>query len=660
MKKLARAVCLLAAAVVTATAAIGLGGCANKGGKGKNTDKSFSMVASWTSSGLVNHYDSNTSCNVFEIFVVEGLYRYVRSTDEVYCQVAGELPVNTKKPMSEYKDVMGEDAYNYFAGQNAATVTVSTVKIRDNAKWQNGESVVAKDIWAYYYMIHPTSSNYMAAVKAVDDKTVEFVWNPLKEPNDSVKLLLLAQDKSCTVKYDVFASYVDTVFDVVMKSPVNTDLSKWGAFNRFSTNDQIVTMNRARNAFYAFSPSWYIATGPFKLQTFSATQLLLVKNPYYWNADNIGFERIKLYSSSDLNQTYQLITGGYIDYYDGFIQQDTLNSMLASNSDLVNLKMFDPGSIGIVFNLENKLFTQPVREAFQYIFNREEIKMAANPYAQTSYYPLLGMAASEAETYMSKEHFDAIKKYEYNTAKAEELLKAAGWTKSGGKWSANGKEVKLRLGAPSTSDIASMSAEAAAAQLEAFGIGVDLLKSSNFYSNAVADNSQYDLMCEWTDLNMSFSYPTGSYNQFANIYSEWAHVERYPTDENLPDYNSQKAGGVKLIFDGLDGDTEKYEFADYINSFYSVDEKDLTYLVDVFNTGLSKLCLGVQFFQNVTAATYNVGRIDGIPFEDKWKNERNLTYVPEAGTEDFFTMARVNLVFSCNHQLAYGVYQPKS
>ena len=58
---------------------------------GKNTDNSFSMVATWTASGLVNHYNSNTNCNAFDYFVVEGLYRYVRSTDEIFCQLAGEL-----------------------------------------------------------------------------------------------------------------------------------------------------------------------------------------------------------------------------------------------------------------------------------------------------------------------------------------------------------------------------------------------------------------------------------------------------------------------------------------------------------------------------------------------------------------------------------------
>lgn len=640
--------CILALSCFTA--------CKKQNGGGKNTDNSFAMVATWTTSGLVNHYDSNTSCSAFDYFVVEGLYRYVRSTDEIFGQLAEGMPEHDTRSIAEYKDVIGVDAYNYFVGEGCETVPVTTVRIRQNAKWQNGEAFTAKDVWAYYYILHPTSSNYMAAVKAVGDKTVEFVWNPIKEPADRVKELLIAQDKSGTVKYDEFSSYVDTVYGIVMESPVNENPALWGAFNRFSTNEQIVRLNVARNAFFAYSPSWYVATGPFKLQTFSATQILLTKNEYYWNAENIGFEKIKLYSSNDLNQTYQLISNGYIDYYDGFIQQDTLESILDSNPDLVSLKMYDPGAIGLSFNLENELLTLKVREAFQYIFDREAIKLAANPYAATSYYALLGMAPSEAKSYMSETHFNALEKYSHNQAKAAELLTAAGWEKRSDGWYANGRKVEFNLGAPSGHDISATAAEAAAAQLNAFGIKCNLLKSSNFYSNVSQNNSQYDLMLEWTDLNMSFSYPTGSYNQFSSVYSRWIHLERYPADY----HDTQKAGSLKLEFSGLNGDTNTYGFADYINSFYSVDAERLTYLVDVFNTGLSKMCLGVQFFQNVTASTINVGRIKGVPLEQYWSQNRNVTYVPAAGSDDFYAVARTNLVFATNYMLAYGYYQPNN
>ena len=648
---------------VTIISLVGLLTACNTGGgggggtgktNGKNTDNSFSMVTTWTTSGLVNHYNSNTSCEAFNYFVVEGLYRYVRSTDEIFCQLADDLPVHETKSMSDYADVMGQDAYEYYGSLGKSQVTVSTIKIRPTAKWQNGEDFVAKDVWSYYYMIHPTSSNYMAGVKVVDDKTVQFIWSPVKEPVNEVKNLLLAQDKSGTIKYDLFSSYIDPIFDIVMNSPLNTNQSLWGAFNRFSTDEQIVRMNVIRNNFYQYSPSWYVATGPFRLETFSATQILLLKNEFYWNAANIGFDKVKLYSSNDLNQTYSLITNGYVTYYDGFIQQDTLESMLATNKDLINLKMYDPGSIGLTFNLEKTIFTDKVREAFQYIFDREEIKLSANPYGTTSYYPLIGMAASEAERYMSKAHFDALPKYSFNREKATQLLLEAGWTKEGNKWMRGGSQVTLTLGAPSSHDISSTASEAAAAQLEDFGIKVNLLKSTAYYGNAEQEHSVYDLTLEWTDLNMSFSYPTGSYNQFANIYSKWVHVQRYPSNY----FDTQKAGSPKMVFDGLDGDTETYEFADYINSFYSVEPSKLTYLVDVFNTGISKMNLGIQFFQNVTASTINTSHITGVPFEDRWSVEPNVSYVPAVNTEDFFTVARTNLPFATSYNIIFGVYQP--
>ena len=644
--------------ILLATSTLLLSSCGSNpvGGGGINEDNSFAMVTTWTTSGLVNHYDSNTSCEAFNYFVVEGMYRYVRSTDEIFCQLAAELPTHRECDIADYRDVIGSDAYDYYVAQGASKVTVTTGKIREDAKWQNGEPFTAKDVWAYYYMIHPTSSNYLAAVKAVDDLTVEYIWNPLKEPNNKAKELLLAQDKSGTVKYDEFSSYVDEVYKIVMQSPVNTNPNLWGAFNRFSTDDQISRMQVVRNNFYEYSPSWYIATGPFKLEKFTATQILLVKNEHYWNAENIGFEKIKLYSSNDLNQTYQLIQRNYVSYHDGFIQQDVLESMLDANENLVNLKMYDPGSIGVTFNTSKSIFTLPVRQAFQYILNREEVKDAANPYATTSYYPTLGMAESEAKTYMSEKHFNELPKYEYNQDKAKQLLEAQGWTKQSDGWhDANGNLVSLKLGAPSGHDISSTASEAVAAQLEGFGIHIDLLKSSNFYGTA-SDSNQYDLMLEWTDLNMSFSYPTGSYLQFSNFYSKWAKVERYPS--NYPD--TQKAGNVRLTFDGLDGDSKKYEFADYINSFYSIEGDELTYLVDVFNTGLSNLCLGIQLFQNVTASTINVGHVKGVPLEEYWSENRNVTYVPQAGTEDFFVVARTNLVYATNYLFEFGIYQPNT
>ena len=624
---------------------------------GKNTDNSFGMVASWTATGLLNHYDSLTTCTVFPLFVVEGLYAYVRSTDEIYCQLAAEMPVHSTEDMMQNESVIGTDSCDYFKGNGYDSVPVTTIKIRDNAKWQNGDAFTAKDVWAYYYTIQPATIGYILAVVPVDDTTVKFIWNPMKEPADTVKELLIAQDISGTVKYDEFAEYVDPIYDILMKSPVNDDQSVWGWFNRVPSSEDMVEITRIKQEFFSYNPDWYVATGPFKLDKFSETQILLTKNEYHWNADSVKFDKIKLYSSSDLNQIYQLIEAGYIDYYDGLMQKDTLERLLASNEDLVNVKMYDPGATGLVFNLNNKLLADiRVRTALQYVFDRDAVKNAANPYAATSWYPLIGMAPSEAKKNMSEENFNALTQYSFDQEKAAALLREAGWEKKGDTWYADGEPVEFTLAAPPSHDISTTAAETVAAQLNAFGIKCKLILSANFFAEARSENSKYDMMLEWADLNASFSYPAGSYNQFNGDYAYRIHLERYPTDYE----DTRRAGHLRLEFKGLNGDEKTYAFADYINQFYSLDENEVTYIVDVFNTGLSELCLGIQFFQNVTASTYNVGRINGIPFAELWGEDRNCTYVPELGTEDAIIMARTNLMFSKNYQLVYGIYEPNT
>ena len=88
---------------------------------------------------------------------------------------------------------------------------------------------------------------------------------------------MLSQDKSGSVKYDEFSYYADEIHDLVLDSPVNENLNLWGAFNRFSNPDQVVKLNKLRQQFYTYSPTWYISTGPFRLETFSATQIWVFK-----------------------------------------------------------------------------------------------------------------------------------------------------------------------------------------------------------------------------------------------------------------------------------------------------------------------------------------------------------------------------------------------
>lgn len=601
-----------------------------------NDRKVYRIISNWERTGIKNHYFAGTNVGPLEWFSIEGLYKYVRSTDEI-------VPVLAAGPMRHVSD------------------TVSEIDIKQDAKWQNGDDFVAKDVEAFYYLNHTTATNYMLSVEAVGEKLVRITWNSKRLPSNQVKELLVAQDRHGTVQYNEFKAFADTAKAIVLASPsIADDSTTWGAFNKFSTTVQIGELERNYTAFREYEPAWFVCTGPFKLVRFSATQLVLEKAPTHFAYDTIGFEVVEVYSSSDLNTTYGYLANNTIDYQDGMANITVMDTLLSKNPHLVHLKMYDPGAIGIMFNLEKSIWSDKVREAFQYIFNREEMKNAGNPYAITSYFALSGIAPSEARKWMKSEHFAQMKTYTFDLAKAEQLLIEAGWTKVGGTWrQIGGAPIELQMGFNSSHPGQKDVANAAAAALNAFGIPTVLKAAGDhglWYQAAIQTNSTYDLSVGWTDLNMSFGFPTGSFKQFSTDMSKVAHLPRYAVDYMVGGEISPLAGEVQLTFDDLNGGS--VEFAQMIDIFYSLSGDALANLVGAFTLGISSLNLGVQFYQNVTGSFVNAGYIDGVPLEDRWSVDRNVTYVPEYGTPEFFAVARTNMHFAGIVNLIEGIYQP--
>src|SRR5690606_17084718 len=163
----------------------------------------------------------------------------------------------------------------------------------------------------------------------------------------------------------------------------------------------------------------------------------------------------------------------------------------------------------------------------------------------------------------------------------------------------------------------------------------------------------------WTDLNMSFSYPTGSLKQFADVYSRYAHIPRFPADMIGDDGQiSPLSNRINLVVDDLKNPGGKIQFSEVVDILYSLPEDRLEDTIGSLIVGISKMNIGVQFYQNVTGSFIDVSMIDGVPLESYWSVDRNVTYVPGVNTEDFFLVAKTNLHYANSTVFVTGIYKP--
>lgn len=607
----------------------------------EDTPTTFRVARAWDRTGIRNHYHGGASVGAIEWFCVEPLAQYVRSTDEVKYLLAEEFIHNDDH--------------------------TTTIKLREDAKWFTGEDFKAEDVVAFFLINQVSVVNYLSQeIEIINDKTLKLYWKPWMEPNDYVKTLLLAENKVGSVQYTIFKPYIDRVKEILEDQPrCEEGYTGWAPFGYQNAPESEELYYDNYRSFQAVNPEVFVGTGPYKVDRVTQNQMILTKNEDYYFADQVKFDRILAYNVTDITTIYNMLTNGEIDYQDGLAPEATLNAILNGNPDMVHLKMFDPGAIGLVFNLEKDIWTDKVREAFQYIFNREEMRNAGNKYGITSYYPLIGMAPSEAKTWMNPDDFNNIPEYSQDQAKAANLLEEAGWSKTDGVWyDANENVVELSLGYDGSHPGMSGVAEAVSSALVDFGINAVLKRAADFgswFDTAKATDSAYDLSVNWTDLNMSFSYPTGSFIYvLRDINGPIMHLSTFTQeefDQGLIDEND--IGQLNLVFDHVHGEGT-VKIYKYLSNMYSMSEEELQNALADMVFGFANLNYGVEFYQNVTGSFLNTTTISGIPLSDYYTEDRNVTYVPPVGTDDFFAVARTNLYFSQALPFKDGEYSPNA
>ncbi|MCQ2742674.1 MAG: ABC transporter substrate-binding protein [Bacilli bacterium] len=631
MKTKGKALVLVSSALMTLTA------CGGGGGKKESL---FRLAKTWDKTGIRYHYNSGSNIGALSWFATEGLIQYVRTTDEYFFQLAESI--------------------------DHANDHTSTIHLRTNAKWHDGSSFTADDVLAYYGMIYTTVSNHLISFpKKIDDYTVKLEWKPWMEPESSeTKNLMIAQDKVGTVKYSIFKQYVDTAQNILRYQDDCTEkfvnYMGWAPYGKINDAEADALYNDNFKRFQAVNPDVFCGTGPYKLANLTQTQMLLTKNEDYYLADKIPFNRILAENISDLSTTYSKLKTGELDYQDGFAPNATLDEIISSNQDMVHIKAYDPASVGILFNFKNSKWTDGVRKAFQYIFDREEVKNASNKYAVANYYGLSGVVSTEAKKFLSEEDFNNLPTYRHDEAEATRLLQEAGWTKSGNQWNLpGGEKASFTLGYDGSNSIMSSTAEAVQGALNSFGIEVRLSRASDWgtwYQKASSETMNYDFVVNWTELGLSFAHPKGCYDFFFNDQNgPIIHFPRITMQDVEAGYcQGYEVGGIKLDLPKHNGEGT-FKAYEYLEKLYCLNNTELKEATADLIYGVASLNSGVALFRNVSGGFYSKKAIPNLPQSEYWKNgNRNVTVIPEVGTTAYFDCARISVEFANEAALLYG------
>ncbi|KGK87470.1 ABC transporter substrate-binding protein [Clostridium sp. HMP27] len=338
------------------------------------------------------------------------------------------------------------DKINYFLAESmtqSEDKLTYTAKLRKDVKWSDGTKFTADDVvftynemlkeknagWAYSQLIF---NGKPVKVTKVDDYTVNFTLPEISAPGIELLANIFIMPKH------------------IYEGETNFE-------------------NSEKNA----KP---VGTGPYKLQEYKAGQYVkFVSNDDYF----LGKAKIK-------NVIFRVVPDANTAKLS--LQKGEINALSVQSSDLKDLikndtltpYKYDEGRVAyLVLNSNsNKLKDANVRQAIFYALNRTDLINAA--FGSEEY-------AKKAYSFLPNEnkfHSDDVEKYEFNQAKAKELLAKAGVS-----------GLKIKLGYPGSNVPYKKEAAIIQQNLKAVGIDVELAAGEDAAISAQMKNekSNYDM-----------------------------------------------------------------------------------------------------------------------------------------------------------------------
>ena len=416
------------------------------------------------------------------------------------------------------------------------------VHLRQGIKWHDGTDFTAKDVLSTFhlgYLFNWAVWNYVDKVEAVDDYTVDF---HMDRPSSVVPRYILRERIRA---YSVYGKYYE-------------DLKALLDQGKDAESSEI---KQLKVAFSQFQPRTIIGTGPYTLDPNDLTEAVVAikRFPSYWDPDNVKFDVIKVYNGETPTVT-PLIMAKEADFATHGFPPATEKQFQEIGIRIARPPIYSGPAL--FFNHDMyPLNRKEVRQAMAYAINKDENATVSLGDSALRQKYMAGLSDNILPVWLDEADLAKLNGYEYDPAKAAEILTSIGFKKgANGVWvDDKGKPMEYDLMVPQEFADWSASAQNVGNQLTNFGIKTTVRGVTHTQVPQEVWNGRFEIAFQgWGAGN---PHPHFSYYQDLVTYN-------YPQGQgpgmNFPLVQETAGFGtidlhdaVVATADGLDADTQK-------------------------------------------------------------------------------------------------------
>ena len=261
---------------------------------------------------------------------------------------------------------------------------VYTFHLRDNARWSNGDPHNAHDyVWSWWRALQPALGNLYAYMYFSIENAKEYYEGEISDFEQvGVKAL---DDLTLQVTLKNPTPYFLQLLDHYSLYPVHQ-----ATVEKFGSADQ-------RGTRWTYEGN-IVGNGAFQLRDWKINRrVVLERNPYYWNADNVRLNEIVYYPTENAITEERMFRAGQL-HYSGTVPADKIATYQSNNDPALRIDPY----LGIYFyriNVETpQLQDKRVRRALGMTIDRDQLTQrilkagqipayAITPPGTMSYYP---------------------------------------------------------------------------------------------------------------------------------------------------------------------------------------------------------------------------------------------------------------------------------